>query len=39
LATGLTLQWQTDVSNFAANALARSLGFSWAGTQTAILLR
>jgi GNAT superfamily N-acetyltransferase len=38
LATGLTLQWETDVSNFASNALARSLGFSWAGTQTAVLL-
>lgn len=38
LASGLTLQWRADVSNFASNALARSLGFSWAGTQTAVLL-
>ncbi|MDQ6755291.1 MAG: GNAT family N-acetyltransferase [Actinomycetota bacterium] len=38
LAAGLTLQWRADVGNFAANSLARSLGFSWAGTQTAVLL-
>ncbi|MCU1574104.1 MAG: family N-acetyltransferase [Micrococcaceae bacterium] len=38
LASGLVLQARADVSNFAANALARRLGLSWAGTQTSVLL-
>ncbi|MCY0904494.1 GNAT family N-acetyltransferase [Arthrobacter sp. H14-L1] len=38
LASGLILHWRADVSNFAANALARSLGFDWAGTQTTVRL-
>ncbi|MBG0739979.1 GNAT family N-acetyltransferase [Paeniglutamicibacter antarcticus] len=38
LASGLILQWRADVSNFASNALARSLGLDWAGTQTSVRL-
>lgn len=38
LAAGLVLQWRADMSNTAANALARSLGLSWAGTQTSVRL-
>ncbi|WP_434615041.1 GNAT family N-acetyltransferase [Arthrobacter sp. A5] len=38
LASGLILQWRADVSNFASNALARSLGLEWAGTQTSVRL-
>ncbi len=38
LASGLILHWRADVSNFAANALARSLGLEWAGTQTSVRL-
>ncbi len=39
LASGLILQWRTDMSNFASNALARMLGLDWAGTQTSVRLR
>lgn len=38
LASGLTLQWRTDVSNKGSLALARSLGFSAGGIQTSVLL-
>lgn len=37
LASGLTLQWRSDVSNKGSLALARSLGFT-AGIQTSVLL-
>ena len=38
LASGLTLQWRTDVSNKGSLATARSLGFSTGGIQTSVLL-
>ena len=38
LASGLTLQWRTDVSNKGSLALARSLGFAAGGIQTSVLL-
>src|SRR6476661_557051 len=38
LASGLTLQWRSDVSNKGSLALARSLGFTAGGIQTSVLL-
>jgi hypothetical protein len=38
LASGLTLQWRSEVSNQGSLALARSLGFSAGGIQTSVLL-
>ncbi len=38
LASGLTLQWRSDVSNQGSLALARSLGFTAGGIQTSVLL-
>lgn len=38
LASGLTLQWSSDVSNKGALAMARSLGFAAGGIQTSVLL-
>ncbi len=38
LASGLTLQWRSDVSNKGSLALARSLGFAAGGIQTSVLL-
>jgi len=38
LASGLTLQWRSDVSNKGALALARSLGLIAGGIQTSVLL-
>ena len=38
LASGLTLQWRSDVSNKGALATARSLGFIAGGIQTSVLL-
>ncbi|KRE79626.1 GNAT family N-acetyltransferase [Arthrobacter sp. Soil763] len=38
LASGLTLQWRTDVSNQGSLALARSLGFTTGGIHTSVLL-
>jgi GNAT superfamily N-acetyltransferase len=38
LASGLTLQWRSDVSNQGSLAIARSLGFSAGGIQTSVLL-
>jgi GNAT superfamily N-acetyltransferase len=38
LASGLTLQWRSDVSNKGALAIARSLGFAAGGIQTSVLL-
>src|SRR5919112_3740466 len=38
LASGLTLQWRTDVSNKGSLATARSLGFSTGGIQTSVHL-
>ncbi|WP_026555798.1 GNAT family N-acetyltransferase [Arthrobacter sp. 35W] len=38
LASGLVLQWRSDISNIAANSLARALSLSWAGTQTSVRL-
>jgi GNAT superfamily N-acetyltransferase len=38
LASGLTLQWPSDVSNKGSLALARSLGFTAGGIQTSVLL-
>lgn len=38
LASGLTLQWRTDVSNTGALALARQLGLSAGGIQTSVHL-
>lgn len=38
LASGLTLQWRSDVSNKGSLATARSLGFSTGGIQTSVLL-
>lgn len=38
LASGLTLQWRSEVSNKGSLALARSLGFSAGGIQTSVLL-
>jgi GNAT superfamily N-acetyltransferase len=38
LASGLTLQWRSDVSNKGSLAIARSLGFAAGGIQTSVLL-
>jgi len=38
LASGLTLQWRSDVSNKGSLALARKLGFTAGGIQTSVLL-
>jgi GNAT superfamily N-acetyltransferase len=38
LASGLTLQWRSDVSNKGSLAIARSLGFTAGGIQTSVLL-
>jgi GNAT superfamily N-acetyltransferase len=38
LASGLTLQWRTDVSNKGALAMARSLGFVTGGIESRVLL-
>lgn len=38
LASGLTLQWRTDVSNKGSLAIARSLGFATGGIETSVLL-
>ena len=38
LASGLTLQWRSDVSNTGSLAIARSLGFTAGGIQTSVLL-
>ena len=38
LASGLTLQWRSDVSNQGSLAIARSLGFTAGGIQTSVLL-
>lgn len=38
LASGLTLQWRSDVSNQGSLALARHLGFTPGGIQTSVLL-
>ncbi|QDY90346.1 GNAT family N-acetyltransferase [Arthrobacter sp. UKPF54-2] len=38
LASGLTLQWRSDVSNKGSLALARRLGFTAGGIQTSVLL-
>ena len=38
LASGLTLQWRSDVSNKGSLAIARSLGFTPGGIQTSVLL-
>lgn len=38
LASGLTLQWSSDVSNKGGLAIARSLGFAAGGIQTSVLL-
>ncbi|MHA7306892.1 GNAT family N-acetyltransferase [Arthrobacter sp. TMN-49] len=39
LAAGLIVQWQADINNAAAHALATSLGFSVAGLQTQVSLQ
>ncbi|MGY2745408.1 GNAT family N-acetyltransferase [Arthrobacter sp. UYCu723] len=38
LASGLTLQWRSDVSNKGSLAIARSVGFAAGGIQTSVLL-
>lgn len=38
LAAGLIVQWQADINNAAAHALATSMGFSVAGLQTQVSL-
>ncbi|GAA1268996.1 GNAT family N-acetyltransferase [Arthrobacter pascens] len=38
LASGLTLQWRSDVSNKGSLAIARSLGFATGGIETSVLL-
>lgn len=38
LASGLTLQWRSDVSNKGSLAIARSLGFAAGGIQTSVVL-
>lgn len=39
LAAGLIVQWQADINNAAAHALATSMGFSVAGLQTQVSLQ